>query len=234
VTRERESLLDVVARLETDDARIASLLARTNALLERAGAVGGRARELEAAFAALPEERAALEREEDVGREAMTATQEALSEAERRLAELAGSRRAEKRREDAEREVARARDAVADSEKRVERVVARQRELGEQERRRRAEVPDLAAKAGAAADELDELPGVSESGRAQPESGLPGLAAWADRVRAALLVVRSSLEAERERLVREASELGAAVLGESLDGSSVEHVRRRVEQALRR
>jgi chromosome segregation ATPase len=230
----RDSLLDVVARLEADDARVASQLALTSVLLERAGAVGGRARELDTALTALPDERAVLEGEEAAAEAAAAGAQAALAEAERRLAELGSSRRDAKKREQSEREVAHAVEAVSDAERRIERVGERRGQLGEDERRWRAEIPELAASAVAAARELDELPGVSESGRAQPESDLAGLAAWADRVRAALLVVRSRLEGERERLVREASELGAAVLGEPVDGASVERVRRRVEQALRR
>lgn len=232
-SRGRDSLLDLVARLDADDARVAGRLALTRSLLERAGAVGDRARELDATLAALPEERAALESEEASAEEAAVGARAVLAEAERRLAELGRSRRDATKREQAEREVGHAVEAVADAERRIERVGARRRQLGEDERRWRAEIPELAASAVAAARELDQLPGVSDSGRAPPESDLDGLAAWAERVRAALLVVRSGLEGERERLVREASELGAAVLGEPVGGSSVELVRRRVEQALR-
>ena len=46
-------------------------------------------------------------------------------------------------------------------------------------------------------------------------------------------LVRSQLEGERDRLVREANELGGAVLGEQLAGSNIALVRRRLEEALR-
>jgi hypothetical protein len=52
-------------------------------------------------------------------------------------------------------------------------------------------------------------------------------------VHAALFVVKGGLETERERVVREAGELGAAVLEEPPVGASVSLVRRRVEDALR-
>jgi hypothetical protein len=58
---------------------------------------------------------------------------------------------------------------------------------------------------------------------------LADLAAWGDRVQTALLVVRGGLVAERERLLREAGELAAA-LGEPLPGASVASVRRRLEE----
>jgi hypothetical protein len=45
--------------------------------------------------------------------------------------------------------------------------------------------------------------------------------------------VRGQREQERERLVREANELGGSALGEQLAGSSVALVRRRLEEALR-
>jgi len=50
---------------------------------------------------------------------------------------------------------------------------------------------------------------------------------------AALFVVRGQREGERERLVREANELGGSVLGEQVAGASVALVRRRLEEALR-
>jgi hypothetical protein len=47
-----------------------------------------------------------------------------------------------------------------------------------------------------------------------------------------LLVSRGTLEAERERVVVEANELAALVLGDSSAGSSVTLVRRRLEEAV--
>jgi hypothetical protein len=77
---------------------------------------------------------------------------------------------------------------------------------------------------------VSELPRVSDSGRTPPGETLPELVAWADRVGAALLVVRGVLVAERERLLREAGELGTAALGEPVYGASVSMVRRRIEE----
>ena len=77
---------------------------------------------------------------------------------------------------------------------------------------------------------MNGLQRVSDSGRTPPGETLPELAAWADRVGAALLVVRGGLVAERERLLREAGELAAAALGEPLYGASVSMLRRRLEE----
>ena len=55
---------------------------------------------------------------------------------------------------------------------------------------------------------------------------------WGARVRSALFVARGTLETERERIVVEANALGTAVLGETLGGSSVAVIRRRLEESL--
>ena len=62
-----------------------------------------------------------------------------------------------------------------------------------------------------------------------PETGLAGAAAWAARVRGALLLTRSALESERERVVRQANELLASVSGEPAPAASVALVRERLE-----
>jgi hypothetical protein len=73
---------------------------------------------------------------------------------------------------------------------------------------------------------------VSESGRAQPGAELSEIVEWGGRAHAALFVVRGGLAVERERIVREAGELGSVVLGEPVAGSSVGAVRRLIERAL--
>ena len=97
-----------------------------------------------------------------------------------------------------------------------------------------AEIPELIAQAQALARQLADIPLVSTSGRLLPEPTLAGIVEWAARVHVALLVVRGQLDVERDRLVREANELGSVVLGEELAGSSVELVGRRVRTALAR
>ena len=66
-----------------------------------------------------------------------------------------------------------------------------------------------------------------------PAPGLEALVGWTSRARAALFVTAGGLETERERVVREAAELGAAVLGEPTAATSVRLVRERVERAAR-
>ena len=229
----RDALLEAVNDLAARDERLAAELVVVSGLAGRADAVGSRAHELDAVLAALPDERAALDHDEAIGREAGASAQTALADAEQRLARVGKSRRSEEQRAQAERELARAREAVVDAGRRLDRLGDRRRQVQDEERSALVEAEDLRAEAQSVASAVRELARVSESGRAAPAEHLTGLVAWADRVRAALLVVRSSLDAERDRVVREASELGAAVLGEPLGSASVAVVRRRVEQALR-
>lgn len=63
--------------------------------------------------------------------------------------------------------------------------------------------------------------------------GLDGVAEWSSGARAALLVARGTVATEREGVLRQANELGSALLGESLATSSAAIVARRVADALR-
>lgn len=226
------ALLDAAAELETRDAELATLLNAVDDLARRAEHVQERALALEGFLAGVPLQLAALEREhaEAVDRRAEAAS--ALAGAERNVEELARSRRvSEEKRAQAERELAHAREAAADAATRVERVAGQEQRLLDEERAARAEVALLAAEAGETAAAVRAVHRVSESGRSEPGDTLPELAAWADRVGAALLVVRGSLATDRERLLREAGELAASALGEPVYGASVSVLRRRLEDA---
>jgi chromosome segregation ATPase len=233
VAEERSRTLALVGELAARDAAIAADLEVVAEVSRRAATVGERARELEALLDRLPDERAALDREEAGVREREVRAQQELAEAERALSSLEQKRRSsDDRRAQAERELASAREAVADVSAALDRLAARGGQLADDEHGARAEAEGLSVEAAAVAAAARELPRVSASGSSEPGRGLRELADWAERVHAALLVVRSSLDTERERVVREANELGTAVLGEGLGGSSVALVRRRVEEAL--
>ena len=85
----------------------------------------------------------------------------------------------------------------------------------------------LAARAKELAETLAGQPGI------EPPDGetLEELAAWATQVRASLFVARARLAAEREAVIRQANELGSAVLGEPLVAQSAALVARRVEES---
>jgi DNA repair protein SbcC/Rad50 len=228
------TVLAAAAELEARDAELEAALGSVDELAARAAHVRERARALDSFLGAVPAQLAGLEREEAEARDLRAEADRALETAERAEEEVARSRRAnEDKRAQAERTLAHAREVAADAATRVERLAGQQRRLLDEERAARGEISELVRGAGEAAAAVRALPSVSESGRTQPGEGLPELVAWADRVGAALLVVRSTIGAERERLQREAGELAAAALGEALYGTSISTLRRRLEDASR-
>jgi hypothetical protein len=89
----------------------------------------------------------------------------------------------------------------------------------------------LEADAAAAAHELQAVPRLAPEAARPPAPGLDGVVAWGGRARAALLLVRAGLAAEREAVVREANELGSSLLGEPLGATTVARVRERVARS---
>ena len=225
------ALLEAAAALEARDTELEAAIEPVEELARRASHVNERARALERFLAGVPVELAGLEQEEVEARERRVEADLALAAAERAAEELSGSRRAsDEKRAQAERVLAHAREAAADAAAHIERVVEAQRRLLGEEEAARGEATLLARDAADTAAAVSELPRVSDSGRTPPGETLPELVAWADRVGAALLVVRGVLVGERERLLREAGELGTAALGEPVYGASVSMVRRRIEE----
>ena len=220
------SLLDLAADLERRDAAVAAEIDRVARLADGAKEIAARADAIGALLANAPTEHAAMDRAE------------AEASAHRRVAEVdlaaavANLEPASRGNADAKRELGHAQDAVRDAAARVERIACTRATLVKSEGAARADVPILVAQAQEIARRLAELSRVSQSGRALPEPTLDGLHAWATRVRAALVVVRGQLDVERDRLVREANELGSVGLGEQLAGSSVELVGQRVRTML--
>ena len=229
-----ERLLMLSAELEQRDADVARRIAEVAALAERAGAIRARAVEVASQLDTVPAE---LDLVAHAVLEARAAERGALGEladAEERLATLEGAKRTREEELDrALRTVQDAREVAADAATRVARLDARHVELLEQERKLTDEAETLAASARAVAAEIAGIPRVSDAGRAEPGRTLAELDEWGARTRAALFVVRGTLDAERERIVAEATTLGASVLGEELAGTSVTLVRRRLEEALR-
>jgi colicin import membrane protein len=228
-----ESLLAAAAELEARDERVAAELARIGGLSARTGSVGNRARELATFLKAVPVELAELEREEAAHRARLDLARADEEAAAQRLEELEGARRAADRRAQAERERERAREAGSDAMRGIERVQARRRDLLAEEQSSQAETRRLVIEAREVASALRHESRISAAGKDEPGESLAALTSWADRAGTALLAVRVGLDGERERIVREANELGGSVLGEALGGSSVSVVRRRLEHALR-
>lgn len=226
--------LALAAELEARDERIAGEISALAALDGRVAAVKERASATGAYLERLPAERAHLEQALADAEEARCSAEEALAVAARAVTRLEARRSPdEEQLASARRVEARAHDNVEVTQRVLARVVTRRAVLEEDTVRVQAELPLLEAEARGLSAALLAAPRVSHGGGLDPAPGLDGLLEWARRARAAVLVARGGLESERERTVREANELAAAALGETLGATRVAHVRERLERALR-
>jgi len=214
--------LDDVRRLASRDAELAAEAARLRRLGDEADAVRARAEATEAFFASYPVE-------ETRRREATAAAREERehrrAEAARAEAVLSAARKDEERAA-AERAVARAADRVSDAEARAARAVNAESELERAAAELGAEIPALEQRAAAVSAQLPELP-------AAP-AGPRELIEWASRARAHVFVAAGQLDAQRDRVIREANELGSMLLGEPVYGSTPAQVRNRIEATIGR
>jgi hypothetical protein len=224
------SALSLVEELQRKDEATAAVLAEVESLAAAAARLRRRAGELDVFLTRAPQERRRRA-------EAAAAADARLDDARRELADveqrLARARDHGRRREveELERLEAGARELV--------RVAAAERELarsGTAALDRHVESAELEAAqierdAAAVGRRVAGLPRIPPEARVLPRHGLDGVADWAAGARGALLVVRSSLAAEREALVREANELGASLLGGGLQTASIARVREQLARA---
>jgi chromosome segregation ATPase len=216
-----EPLLSFAEELERRDAEIAGALAeveRLRADVEELRKHAGAAAGFLASLPALTRQRDA---DVEAAAEARAHAASQLHQAESEL-EHAGN---ERERLAAERSVQHWRDEFHDAEVRVEQARAAREQLDRQAGEQRAEADSLAGRAAELAPRVRDVP--------PPAPGLEGASEWGSRARGALLVQHSGLAAERDKVVREASELVASVLGEPLLVTGVAGVRDRLERALR-
>jgi chromosome segregation ATPase len=214
--------LAAARELEARDGALAAEAARLRELAEEAASIGAKAGEIETFFFMYAAEEARR-------REATEAAREDL--ARRRGEAAAAADEVERARSDDERAAAqaalrRAADHVAVAEARLARARAAEAELEADAAARQAEVPRLEERAQRAARELPELP--------PAPAGPRELVEWASRARATLFVALSGLDAQRERVIREANELGTVHLGEPTYGSTPAQVRSRIEATIAR
>ena len=144
------------------------------------------------------------------------------AEAEADAERAAAARRAHVRAGDAlhvaERRAAAAAESLAAFE---ERVAAAGREA-----------PEVEREAAVIAESLRGRPRVADEAGRVPRAGLDGVVEWTATARAALFVARTAAATEREAVIRQANELGSAILGEPLVASSTTVVANRVDAAL--
>ena len=228
------NLLARVRELEQADLDVAARLALIAGLLRRVDAIRDQTRHAAAALAAIPLER---EHAEQAEREAVAREQEArreLQDAELQVEQTKRSRRTGKEaRENSERALRRAAVTAADAGAGVDRARERLEDIARGVTALEDDAERLVADAGGTAAEMAAVPRLSDSGRAAPGDSLGGIEEWGARAHAALFVVRGGLEAERERIVLEATALASAALGEDLTGVSVTLVRKRLEAVVR-
>lgn len=226
-----DARLDLVRELERADEEVASVLAELDELYAAVETVRERTLALEAFFTRLPAARAAADQAVEVAeRNARTAAETA----ERAAAELDAADKAgdEERMAAARRFEVRARDSLAVARRRHDDAVADRERLEAEAADAGRERAQILARAKQLAEALKERPRLAPDAGAEPGQELEGASAWAAGARAALLVARSSLAAERDAVIRQANELGSLVLGEPLATAGTATVARRVERAL--
>jgi chromosome segregation ATPase len=223
-----ERLVRLARELEERDERLAAAIAEVDELQRTVAEVRERARGLEAFLEQLPDAReAAADALRDADHELrVKASEWAEAGDELERAEQSGD---EERVAAARRALVRARDAQTSAERKLDRARESLAELERGAEAARVEVPALEGRAQELAARLAELHRISHAATVAPAPGLGGTIAWGDRARAALFVVRGGLDAERERVVREANELAASALGEPV-ATSVSLVRERLER----
>jgi DNA repair exonuclease SbcCD ATPase subunit len=220
---------DLVAyarELEAEDGALAEAIAAIEALRRELFELRGRAAHAVTFVAGLPEARTGL----------AAALRDAGEELERRRREAAEAdarlERAAKEEEvlAARRAVVRTRDAATTAGRKVERLRGEAEALEAEAHAIEAGLPELERRAAELVDQVRALHRASDPGL--PAPGAAGVAAWASRAEASLFVARGGLETERDRVIRQANELAAAALGETL-ASNVRRVREQLEQRQR-
>jgi chromosome segregation protein len=215
-----QSLLDAIRELEARDTVLAAEIDELVELEREIADLRERAAAVQRFHAEFPERRARAEAELAEAEAAVAHRLEAVHAAEEEPARA----KSDDARAAAERALATARESLATAEAHVARVredldgLTRAADAMEAEGR---ELQDRALAVGARVGE-------------EPEPGLGGIEPWGAAARAAVFAQRTHAEAERERGIDEATELGSAVTGESLAGAGVRAVRARVEAALNR
>jgi chromosome segregation ATPase len=216
-----DSVLTFAEELERRDAEVAHALVDVERLQAEVDELRTQTTAVSGFLASLPglverhdaDVRAAAESRDSVA--------ELLREAEAEL-ERAGK---DDERLAAERVVQYRRDELHDADAWLLQARTAREQLDRESEQRRVEADQLAGRAAELAERVREVP--------SPAPGLEGAAEWGARARGALLVRHSGLADERDKVVREATELVASVVGDPLLVTGVAGVRDRLERALR-
>ncbi|MFL5929147.1 MAG: hypothetical protein ACJ77E_19625 [Gaiellaceae bacterium] len=204
--------LSELRRLADEDAELSARALEARRLDDAIGAIGSCAEAMEAAVADLPERQARARTELDAAAENLEARRREQADAERALAEATD----DDGREDAERARDRAADHVAVARARTDRAAAAVDDLMREAERLPAEAARLSERAAT-------LPGV------EPPRGGSSLVDWASHAHAELFVTTRQLDAQRDRVIREANEVATMLLGEPTYGATAAQALARAE-----
>jgi predicted nucleic acid-binding Zn-ribbon protein len=199
------------------DEELAEAAARLRELDKQAGELRARAEAIDAFFAAYPEEDTRRREAVAAARAEVERREHERAEAAQRLAEA----RDDEARAAAERAVARADDHLDIARATLTRSEHEHAQLERDAARLPDEVPELEERAHVVASAVPEVP--------EPEGGPRALVEWASRAHAELFVGARQIDAQRERVIREANELASMVLGEPTYGSTPAQALARVE-----
>ncbi len=214
-----ERTLAYLQELAEADEAAAAVLADLDQQATGAERIGAEANALRERLAALPVEREnARAVREEAEREAEKRRRE-HDEAAKALAELEGDKHAE-RVAAAWRDELRTRDLAQAAGHRLVAAQAEEERLDREESEDRERARALAGEAHALGE---------ATGHPLPGDELAAIADWATETRAALAVARAGRRSEREALIRQASEAGAALLGEPTVAQSPAELVRRLE-----
>jgi chromosome segregation ATPase len=197
------------------------VLAELDELAGQVGRIGEDVARIRERQAALPAEREAAER---------TLT-EAEREVEERRASHDEAQAAATASDDpaAARAEVRAHDLLHSAKRRAMHARAELERLHHEREQVVAEAGELRERAAEIAARLAERPGLPEAAGRAPNDAPEELVDWVTDARAALLVARSNLVAQRDAVIRQANELGALVLGEPLTAQSPSAVRQQLQ-----
>jgi chromosome segregation ATPase len=212
-----ERAIDELRRLAGIDRDLAAGAARLTELDAASAAIRGRAEAIDAFFARYPAEETRLRSLVAAAQAELANRQAELKDAE----DVLERAKDEDTRVHAERARERAVDHIAVATSRLERAEAEHSELEADAAALPTELPELERRAQEIANQVADVPA--------PADGLRELVEWSAHAHAELFVAARQLDAQREAVIREASELASMLLGEPTYGSAVGQVLARVE-----
>jgi chromosome segregation ATPase len=218
-----EPLLQIADELERRDAAAAAALLEVERLQRDLQDLRVEAAAVASFLAELPVALAARRADVEAAEAARVSAEARLHDAEAAQEQA----RKEDERLAAARAVQQASDGRREAELRLEQARGEVQQLEREREERRDEATRLETRSAALAARPP-LAGETPP----PAPGLDAVLEWGSRARGQLLLSRAALATERDRVVREATELVAGVLGEPLAATSVAGVRERLEQAL--